>query len=95
LLIMRMKAVEPPGGRRGTHNNIDREPVGQAGSSANEHGIGRCLSQLYNYFDVRRGPVEGLDLRGFGLLYGYGVTVGNSMIHPATCPPNTISFWLF
>lgn len=71
-LIMWLKAVEPPGGRHGTHNNVGGKPVGRAVSSANGHSIGRCLSQLYDYFDVRRGPVEGLDRRGFGLLHGYG-----------------------
>ena len=71
-LIMRIKVAEPPGGCYGTDNKTDRYPMGATGSSANEHGIGRYLSQLHDYFDVRRGPVEGLDLRGFGLLYGYG-----------------------
>jgi len=54
LLIMRMKAVEPPGGCHGTNNKADRCPMGPVGSIANEYGIGRCLSQLYNYFDVPR-----------------------------------------
>jgi len=71
LLIMRMKAVEPPGGCHGTDNRTHRYPMGAGGSSANGHGIGRCLSQLHDYSDVRRGPFQGLDLQRPGLLYGY------------------------
>lgn len=72
LLIIRMEVVEPPGGRHGTNNKTDRCPMGPVGSSKNEHSIDRCLPQLQDYFHVRRGPVEGHDLQGFGLLYGYG-----------------------
>ena len=71
LLIMRMKAVEPPGGRHGTNNKTHRCPMGPVGSSANEHAIGRCFSQLHDYLDVRRGPFQSLDFERSGLLYGY------------------------
>jgi hypothetical protein len=72
LLIMRIKAVEQPGGCHGTDNKTDRYTMGAAGSSANEHGAGRCLfSQLHDYFDVRCRPVQSLDIQGSGLLYRY------------------------
>jgi transposase len=38
--------------------------VGRVGSSANNRAIGRCLSQLHDYFDVRSRPVEGLYRQG-------------------------------
>ena len=66
LLIMRMKAVEPPGGCHGTDNKAYKYPMGAVGSSANEHDIGRFLSQLHDYFDVCRGLVQSLDLRRSG-----------------------------
>jgi hypothetical protein len=45
--------------------------MGAVGSYANGHGVGRCLSQLHDYFDVGCGPVQSLDLQGPGLLYRY------------------------
>jgi hypothetical protein len=70
LLIMRIKAAEPPGGCHGTDNTTDRYTMGAVGSSANEHGIGRRLfSQLHDYFDVCCGPVQSLDFQRYGLLY--------------------------
>ncbi len=78
-LLICSKAVGPPGGRHGSYIEVDGKPMGRTGSSANNDGIGRRLSQLYHYFDVCCRRFESLDFQGFGVLHRYNSTCAKTL----------------